>query len=84
MGIALLKEGSGHAVWHVEICARRLDKIKGEAPLLNLMTQRTALTRWQVPSMMMMKEKKVEDGRMCVGECAMNTGGRGGLTQQAH
>ena len=28
MGIALLKEGSGRAVRHVDICARRLDKVK--------------------------------------------------------
>ena len=28
MGIASLKEGSGRAVRHVDICARRLDKVK--------------------------------------------------------
>ena len=28
MGITLLKEGSSHAVWHVDICTRRLNKVK--------------------------------------------------------
>ena len=28
MGIASLKKGSGRAVWRVDICAGRLDKVK--------------------------------------------------------
>ena len=34
MGIASLKEGSDRAVWRVDICTRRLDKVK-ECPSAN-------------------------------------------------